>query len=129
MLRGAIAILFACSLAVGADIGSAAAAGLKLIYKVDSAAVSINGNKLTIIAAGAVSSGGWGKARLRLKSHKPEGDTLEFEFVAPPPPPSATVIQALIPVGVTTTTKLPPYGVTEIKIDAETNSFTAPITP
>lgn len=115
------------SFAVG-DAGSAAAATQKLIYKVDSVAASIHGRKLTIIAAGAVSSGGWTKAKLRLKSgHRAEGSTLEYEFVATPPPPDTAVIQALVPVGVTFVTKLPPYGVTEIKVDAESDSAGAAI--
>ncbi|MGN6148931.1 MAG: hypothetical protein ACTHPD_10365, partial [Rhizomicrobium sp.] len=81
-----------------------------------------------IIAAGAVSTGGWNKARLRLKpGHKPEGDTLEYELIATPPAPDAIVIQALIPVSATLVTKLPPYGVTQIKVDAETNSATADV--
>lgn len=128
MLRAASAILILCVSFTLAGAGSAAAATQKLIYKVDSVAASIHGRKLTIIAAGAVSSGGWTKAKLRLKSgHKAEDSTLEYEFVATPPPPNAAVIQALVPVGVTFVTKLPPYGVTEIKIDAETGSATAAI--
>jgi hypothetical protein len=124
MFRTFSAVLLSGVLAAG----SAAAAGVKDIYKVDSVAASISDGKLVIIAAGAVSTGGWGKARLRLKpGHKPETDTLEFEFVAPPPPPGTTVIQALIPVSATLTTKLPPYGVTQIQVDAETNSTTADI--
>lgn len=102
---------------------------MKPIYKVDSVAASVHGDRLTIIAAGAVSTGGWSRARLRLKpGHKPETDTLEFQFVATPPAPDAMVIQALIPVSATLSINLPPYGVTQIKIDAETNSANAEIT-
>jgi len=122
-------ILVACAFCAFANVGPAAAAGPKPIYKVDSVAASIQGKKLTIIAAGAVSTGGWSKARLRLKPHKPEADTLEYEFVATPPAPDAMVVQALIPVSATLVTKLPPYGVTRVKINAETDSATANITP
>lgn len=122
-------ILVACLFFAFANVGPAAAAGPKPIYKVDSVAASIQGKKLTIIAAGAVSTGGWSKARLRLKPHKPEADTLEYEFVATPPAPDAMVVQALIPVSATLVTKLPPYGVTRVKINAETDSATANITP
>ena len=121
-------ILVACAFFAFANVGPAAAAGPKPIYKVDSVAASIQGKKLTIIAAGAVSTGGWSKARLRLKPHKPEADTLEYEFVATPAP-DAMVVQALIPVSATLVTKLPPYGVTRVKINAETDSATANITP
>lgn len=129
MLRRAFTILIAGGFLAAANGGFAAAASLKQIYKVDSVAASIHGNRLTIIAAGAVSTGGWSKARLRLKpGHRPEADTLEFQFVATPPAPDAMVIQALIPVSATLTTKLPPYGVTQIKVDAEADSATAKIT-
>ncbi len=127
MRHRTFATLIACSFLVIANAGPAAAAGQKPIYKVDSVAASIEGKKLTIIAAGAVSTGGWTKARLRLKPHKPEADTLEYEFVATPPPPDAMVVQVLIPVTTTLVTKLPPYGVTQIKIDADSNSTTAEI--
>lgn len=132
MPRSVLATLLICtSLAVTAT-GCAAAAGpkpsnQKPVYKVDSVGASIHGKKLTIIAAGAVSTGGWTGAKLVLKNHKSEGKTLEYEFVAVPPPPNEAVIQALVPVGVTFVTKLPPYGVTEIKVDAATNSTTEKI--
>jgi hypothetical protein len=134
MHRGAIIAWLVCGLAVSGNVGIAAAAGPrplppKLIYKVDSVAASIQAGKLSIIAAGAVSSGGWSKVRLRLRpGHKPESDTLEFELVASPPPPGEAVIQALVPVSIATATKLPPYGVTQIRVYSETDSTTAPIT-
>jgi len=127
MQHRTFATLIACSFLVIANAGPAAAAGPKPIFKVDSVAASIEGKKLTIIAAGAVSTGGWTKARLRQKPHKPEADTLEYEFVATPPPPDAMVVQVLIPVTTTLVTKLPPYGVTQIKIDTDSNSTTAEI--
>jgi hypothetical protein len=128
MLRRAFPILTASGILALANMGCAAAASPKLVFKVDSVAASVAHDKLTIIAAGAVSTGGWNKARLRLKpGHKPEGDTLEYELIATPPAPDAMVIQALIPVSATLVTKLPPYGVTQIKVDAETNSATADV--
>jgi hypothetical protein len=127
-MRSAATILIAAGLLVAGGSGAAAAAGLKPILKVDSAAVSIKGDQMTIIASGAASTGGWGKARLRAKPHKPEAGELDFEFVAVPPSSDETVIQALVPVTVTLTTHLPPYGVTQIRVDAQTNSTTAEIT-
>jgi hypothetical protein len=108
--------------------GVSAAAGLTPVYKVDSAAAFVRGNRMTIIASGAVSTGGWSKARLRTKpGHRTESSTLELEFLAVPPPANETVIQVLVPMTVTLTTYLPPYGVTKIRIDAQTNSATAEI--
>jgi hypothetical protein len=127
-MRMAATILTTAGLLVAACSGVAAAAGLKPVLKVDSAAVSIKGDRMTIIASGAVSTGGWGKARLRAKPHKSEAGELEFDFLAAPPPPDQTVIQALVPVTVTLTTHLPPYGVTQVRVDAQTNSTTAEIT-
>ena len=127
-MRGAITILAAVLFFLTAGSCVAAAAGLKPVYKVDSAAAFIRGNRMTIIASGAVSTGGWGKARLHLKpGHKPETSELDFEFLAVPPPANEAVIQALVPMTVALTTRLPPYGVTEIRIDAQTNSATAEI--
>jgi len=59
--------------------------------------------------------------------HKVESDTEVIEFVAAPPPPGAVVVQTLLPVSATATLALPPYGVVQVKVVAETNSVTAPI--
>jgi hypothetical protein len=127
-MRLVTAFVVVCGVLLSATGGSAAASSMKRIYKVDSVAASINGGKLTIMAAGAVSTGGWGKARLRLKpGHKPEANTLVIEFLAAPPPPSVTVIQALVPVTATLTMHLPPYGTEQIEVEAEMNSSIVPI--
>jgi hypothetical protein len=133
MACSAFATLALCAALAVTAAGTAAAASpyllanQKPIYRVDSVGASIHGKTLTIIAAGAVSTGGWTKARLVPKSRKLEGKTLEYEFVATPPPAGDAVIQALVPVSITFVTKLPSYGVTEIKVDAETDSSTAKI--
>ena len=127
-MRGVTAILIAAALLVAANSDIAAAAALKPIYKVDSAAAFVRGNRMTIIVSGAVSTGGWGKARLRLKpGHKAETRELDFEFLAVPPPANQTVIQALVPVVATLTMHLPPYGVTQIRVDAQTNALVTEI--
>jgi hypothetical protein len=127
-MRGAIAALLACGVFVAANCGDAAAAGFKPVFKVDSAAVTLHNGQMTVIATGAVSTGGWGKARLReRRGHTPETNTLEFDFEALPPPESQIVIQALVPVSATVKTRLPPYGVTQIRVNTQTNSTTAPI--
>lgn len=127
-MRRVTTVLVTAALFAVANSGVAAAAGLKPIYKVDSAAASVRGNRMIIIAAGAVPTGGWGKARLRIKpGRRVEANELEFEFLAMPPPPHETVIQALVPVTATITTRLPPYGVTQIRVDSQTNSAVAQI--
>jgi hypothetical protein len=128
-MRWAIVTLIVCGVAPSANSGPAAAAGLKLVYKVDSAAATIHGNNMTIIASGAVSTGGWTKARLRLKpAHKSQDGILEFDFVAMPPSADETVIQAFVPQNATLTTRLPAHGETQIKVDAETNSTVVSVT-
>lgn len=99
------------------------------IYKVDSATAQVTGHKLTISATGAVRTGGWQNPQLRVKpQHTPETDTLEVEFLATPPAKDATVIQALLPVSATITANLPRYATTKVKIIAESNDVTVPIT-
>ena len=106
----------------------AAAARAQLIYKVDHVTASIQGGKLIVNASGAVNSGGWENPKLRIKEiHIPESATLDIEFVATPPPKDAVVIQALLPVAATLSAPLPPYGTTQVKVEAESNSVTAPI--
>jgi hypothetical protein len=127
-MRGTVTILIAAALMAAASSGAAVAAGLKPIFKVDSVAATVSGDRMTIIASGAVSTGGWSNARLRMRpGHKPEIRELEFDFLAMPPPSHETVIQALVPVTMTLTTRLPPYGVTQIRVDAQTNSDVAAI--
>lgn len=106
------------------------AAAAQLIYKVDHVSVSIEGHKMIVSADGAVRSGGWENPKLHVKEVRtPESDTLVIEFLATPPAKDAAVIQALLPVSATLTTALPPYGTTQIKVEAETNSVTEPYKP
>ncbi len=107
----------------------AAATHAQRIYKVDRVSVSVQGRKMTVSAQGAVRSGGWENPHLHVKAHAPESKTLVIEFLAVPPAKDEAVIQALLPVSATITTSLAPYGTTEIKVEAETNSQTVPYTP
>lgn len=108
----------------------AAATRAQLIYKVDHVSVSVEGRKMIVTAKGAVKTGGWQNPHLHVKEVRtPEATTLVIEFLAAPPPKDETVIQALLPVSATLTTSLPPYGTTEIKVEAESNSQTIPYTP
>ncbi len=127
-MRAVTRVFAAMVFLVAANSGVAAAAGLKPLFEADSAAATIAGNRMTIIVSGAASTGGWTKARLRMRpGHRPETHELEFDFLAVPPPPHETVIQALVPVTATLTTRSPPYGVTQIRIDTQTNSIIAEI--
>ena len=119
----------AASLLFSAPV-DAAATRAQLIYKVDQVTVSVQGRKMIVSAKGAVKSGGWENPHLHVKEVRtPESDTLVIEFLAGPPSKYATVIQALLPVTAILTTSLPPYGTTQIKVEAESNSQTVPYTP
>jgi hypothetical protein len=108
----------------------AAATRAQLVYKVDHVSVTVQGRKMTITATGAVKSGGWENPRLHIKEVRaPEAHTLVIEFLATPPAKDEAVVQALLPVSATLTTGLAPYGTIEIKVEAETNSQTAPYAP
>lgn len=124
-----ILIAFAALLLFSAPV-DAAATRAQLIYKVDHVSVSVEGKKMIVTASGAVKTGGWENPHLHVKDVRaPETNTLVIEFLAVPPPKDETVIQALLPVSATLTTSLAPYGTTEIKIEAETNSQTIAYTP
>ena len=114
--------------ALGLAAATATVAAPKPIYKVDSVSAKTVGRNLIITASGAVSSGGWTLPHLRMsESHKPESDTEIIEFLATPPPPSTVVVQALLPVTASATLALPPYGVVQVKVVAESNSVTTRI--
>jgi hypothetical protein len=121
------ALLF---LVAALSLASPAIAGdAKLIYRIDSATAKIEKHHLVISAQGAVNSGGWNNPHLRLKEIVvPETRTLQVIFVAIPPSRQKAVVQALLPVSASKVAKLPRYGAKEIRIVAETNSITVPIT-
>ncbi len=113
--------------ALGAATASAATAP-QLIYKVDRVTAAIVKGHLVVTAEGAVNSGGWTLPRLHLNPfHVPESDAEVIECQAMPPIENAVVIQALLPVVMTSVFPLPPYGVTQVTVVTETNSVTAPI--
>jgi hypothetical protein len=114
--------------ALAAATATGAVAGARLIYKVDRVTATTFGRHLIVSASGAVRSGGWTSPRLHMKEiHIPESDTEVIEFLATPPAENMVVIQALLPVSVTTKLPLPRYGSVQVKVVAETNSVTAPI--
>ena len=119
-------LIFAAALVAATATGAVAAP--KLIYQVDGVTVSIDHGQMVVTATGAVSSGGWTLPHLQRKAvHPAESDTEEFEFVATPPPSDTAVIQALLPVSAIGRFPLPHYGAVQVKVDAESNSATAPL--
>jgi hypothetical protein len=120
-------ILAPAIFALVAVTATAAQADPKLILKVDKATAAIIRGRLVVNASGAVTSGGWTAPRLHLLPHKPEDNTETIEFQAQPPLDQAVVIQALLPITTTAVFSLPHYGVTQIKVMAETNAVMAPL--
>jgi hypothetical protein len=123
-------VLTAAVFALAAATATAANAAPKIIYKVDKVTAAIIRGHLVVSASGAVDTGGWFNPRLHLKDpHAAEGDTAVIEFQATPPHPSTFVIQALLPLSTTAVFPLPHAGTTQVRVEAENNSISAPITP
>ena len=89
-----LAALFCTSPALAAD---------KRILRIDSLTASQKGGMIEVQAKGAVPTGGWSKPRLHTLHH--DGKVVTMEFLATPPPADMTVIDALVPVTVTTQIK------------------------
>jgi hypothetical protein len=124
MCRAArLAVLFL----VGSAMLVAAAPVEKRVYKVDSVIATLKGRTLTILAKGAVESGGWRKGRLKVLRHSAsEPHTVLVEFLAAPPPPGMTVIQALVPIQAVLHI---PVGrrITSVRAVAEANEVTSQV--
>ena len=99
-------------------------AAAERVYKVDSVTATAKGNSITIQAKGAVNSGGWTQARLRLVHN--DGRTLTLELLAVPPPSDMTVIEVLVPVKAGTEVRVKP-GIATVKVQAEANEITTQI--
>ena len=100
-----------------------------LIHKVDSVTALVTERKLTISATGAVASGGWKAPYLRVKAQRgAEAHTLVVRFLATPPAKGTAVIQGFLPVAASLTLSLPRYATTDVKVVAQTNAVTVPIT-
>jgi hypothetical protein len=127
MRRGAAALITAVAL-VTALSQPAEAARQKLVLRVDRVTAQIIDRKLVIDATGAVPTGGWKHAKLRIKPSPPESNVMVVEFVATPPPPKEIVIQALLPVSAKVVTGLPHYAITAVSVTAESNGITTQIT-
>jgi hypothetical protein len=106
------------------------AASPKPVFRVDKVTAAIIRGRLVVSVNGAVSSGGWSSPRLHLRELRPEEvNTETIEFQATPPAQDTVVIQALLPVTATAVFPLPRAGVTQVKVESESNMITAPIAP
>ena len=105
------------------------AAAQTLVYRVDQATAVIDGNHLIVTAKGAVRSGGWEHPKLILRKSRGEPGDVDIQFMATPPGDRSVVIQSVVPVKVSLTTRLPRSGIAAVKVSSETNSVTAEIIP
>ena len=71
----------------------------KKVWRIDSLIATQQGGVITVQAKGAVMSGGWKNARLKLVKSDAHGAS--FEFIAAAPPSGMTVIDVLVPVSAT----------------------------
>lgn len=95
------------------------------VVRIDSLMATAAGDKVTIEARGAVSSGGWRGAVLKpVKSSDPHA--IVVDFVATPPPPTQAVIMALLPVAASTTVRLR-KGVVSVRAVSGSNEITTQI--
>lgn len=121
-------MLAAAIFALAAVTATGAAAAPKLIYKIDKVVAKTIDKKLVVSASGAVRSGGWTQPMLHLNPVRiPESATEVIEFLATPPAPGTVVIEALLPVSMTSVFPLPRTGTVNVTVVGETNSVTAPI--
>lgn len=91
MFRPVLALLMFALPAFAADRGAD-----KKVWRIDSLIAAQKNGVVTVEARGAVPSGGWKNARLKLVKSDAHGAV--FEFVASAPPPGMTVIDAVVPV-------------------------------
>ena len=118
MLRPTLAILVLAASTIAAQ------ATEKPVYRLDSVtAVAVPGG-IRIEARGAVRSGGWGNARLKVL--QVDAKTVVVEFLAQAPAPNTVVIQGLIPVSAQVTVKAG-SGVTSVRVEADANDVTAQV--
>jgi hypothetical protein len=80
-------------------LSAPAFAGDKKVWRIDSLIATQRDGVITVQAKGAVQSGGWKNARLKLLHSDAHGAS--FEFVAAAPPAGMTVIDAVVPVTAT----------------------------
>ncbi len=113
MFRTLLALLLISAPAFAAD---------KKVWRIDSLIATQKNGVITVEAKGAVQSGGWKNARLKLVHSDAHGAT--FEFVAAAPAPGMTVIDAVVPVAATAQVK---GRVASVRAAAEANEMTSQV--
>jgi hypothetical protein len=126
MRRGAI-LVGSVTVALALNTPALARSRTQLVYRVDSVSAAVVDGKLVVDVNGAVNSGGWHKARLRVKPSAPEAHVLQMDFIAEPPSPKRVVIQELLPVHFEAKLPLPKYGTVAVSAASQTNEITSEI--
>jgi hypothetical protein len=98
----------------------------KRVYKVDSVIATLADGKLSIAVKGAVQSGGWKGAVLKLVRSPADPHTIVVDFLATPPPPNAPVIQGLLPISAATVVPMR-KGIVTVRAAADANDMTTQI--
>jgi hypothetical protein len=104
-------------------LSSPALAVEKRIFKIDSLIVSRKAGTIQLKAKGAVRTGGWTKARLRLLHN--DGRVMTVEFLATPPSSDMTVIDGLVPVAASAVVK---GRAVSVHVLADQNEMTSEVT-
>ena len=100
-----------------------ALAAEKRVFKIDSLIVTRKAGVIQLKAKGAVQTGGWTKARLRLLHN--DGRVMTVEFLATPPSPEMTVIDGLVPVAANAVVK---GRASSVHVLADQNEMTSEVT-
>lgn len=100
------------------------AAAEKRVYRLDNITAAAVPGGIRIEAKGAVQSGGWSQARLKLTQS--DAKSIVVEFLAQPPSAGKVVIMGLLPVSAQVTVKAG-HGVTSVRAVADANEVTAQV--
>ena len=120
----AAAVLIAATLTAGGAPANKPAA--QQIYKVDSVIATNKGKTIVVQSKGAVQTGGWTQAKLRVLHN--DGHVLTMELVAVPPPPDMTVINALVPIKADAKIRTPhAAAIVSVRVQASANEVTAQV--
>lgn len=98
------------------------------IYCVSELSVERDGEEIVVSARGLTRTGGWSHPTLRRADGPAESGlagVAAFSFEATPPAPDMMVVQALVPIEVST--RVDAAGIDAVEARAETNFLTAPI--
>jgi hypothetical protein len=129
MFRRGIFKNAACALLVAAGCSTpvqSASVAPKLVYKVDSVIATLARGRLSIQVRGAVRSGGWKAAKLKLVRSPADPHTIVIDFLALPPPVGAPVIQGLLPVNANLVVPMR-RGIVTVRAVSDANEMTTQI--